>query len=327
MKTSPAAILSLAILAGMPLPAFAASSVGGVIIDYVTVGNPGNAPDPATGSLFGAVAYAYMIAKNETTIGQYAEFLNAVAKTDTYSLYNTNMGSDTPIAGISRSSSSGSFSYSVIPGSANKPITYTCWFDAARFCNWLHNGQGSGSTETGAYTLSGLMSGIVQKNADAKFWIPTENEWYKAAYYDPTKGGTGGYWLHANQSNALAGNTIGNANSANYNDGDDVGYPGMALTDVGAYGANSASYYGTNDQGGNVWEWNDAVMGSYRGARGGSWGNSEGYLPSSYRGRIEPASPRAEVRLTGFRVASVPEPSCAVLTILASGMLVTRRKR
>ncbi|MCU0782396.1 MAG: SUMF1/EgtB/PvdO family nonheme iron enzyme, partial [Akkermansiaceae bacterium] len=264
MKTPFLATLGLAAVAGiaMILPATAA-----VTIDWVTVGNAGNAAD-STG--YGAVAYEYKIAKNETTIGQYAEFLNAVAKSDPYSLYNTNM-TTSYLFGISRSGSSGSYSYSVNPGSANKPITYTSWFDAARFCNWLHNGQGNGSTETGAYTLTGAMSGIVTKNADAKFWIPAENEWYKAAYYDPTKGGTGGYWLYPMQSDALFGNTIGSANSANYWDSDYVGYPGMALTDVGAYGANSDSFYGTNDQGGNVWEWNDAVYGSYRMLRGGSW--------------------------------------------------------
>ena len=53
-----------------------------VNIDYVTVGNSGNAADPATGSLYGAVAYEYKIARNETTLSQYAEFLNATAATD-----------------------------------------------------------------------------------------------------------------------------------------------------------------------------------------------------------------------------------------------------
>jgi sulfatase modifying factor 1 len=98
-------------------------------------------------------------------------------------------------------------------------------------------------------------------------WIPSEDEWYKAAYYDPTKGGSN-YWKYATQSDTLAGNTIGAANSANYYDGDYVGSGSSAiptsnaLTDVGAYGANSVSFYGTNDQGGNVWEWNEAVIGS-----------------------------------------------------------------
>ena len=262
MKLLTHSTLSLAVLASIALvtPVFAI-----VNINYVTVGNGGNAND-TTG--YGAVANTYKIAQNETSIGQYADFLNAVAKTDTYSLYSTSM-TTSYINGISRGGVSGSFTYSVASGSANKPTTYVSWFDAARFTNWLHNGQPGGAqdaatTEDGAYTLLGAMSGIIAKNGGAKAWIPSESEWYKAAYYDPNKGGVGvgGYWQQANQSNTMAGNTIGVANSANYYDGDHVGYPGAALTDVGAYGLNSDSAYGTNDQAGNVFEWNDAVIGS-----------------------------------------------------------------
>ena len=296
-----------------------------VSIDYVSVGNAGNAAD-TTGH--GAVAYEYKIAKNETTIGQYAEFLNAVAKSDPYALYNPSMASNTNIAGISRSGSSGNYVYAPVAGSVNKPISYVSWFDAARFCNWMHNGQSSGGTETGAYTLNGAMSGIYTVNAGATTWIPSENEWYKAAYYDATKGGTGGYWQYPTQSNALGGNTIGVANSANYYDGDFASSPGR-LTDVGAYGANSDSFYGTNDQGGNVLEWYDAVMpGSRRGLRGGFWDIDVGFgdltLTSSYSYVTEPSGERIGY---GFRVASVPEPTCLVLTLLASGVLVIRRKR
>jgi formylglycine-generating enzyme required for sulfatase activity len=140
----------------------------------------------------------------------------------------------------------------VSSASAVVSIDYVSWFDAARFCNWMQNGQGNGSTETGAYTLNGAMSGIYAVNPGAKTWIPSENEWYKAAYYDATKGGTGGYWSYPTQSNSVSGNAIGVPNSANYYDGDYVGFPGMALTDVGAYGGNSDSFYGTNDQLGNV---------------------------------------------------------------------------
>jgi sulfatase modifying factor 1 len=311
-------IFGLAVLAGASL----VTPVSAVVnIAYVPVGNAGNAAD-TTG--YGAVPYDYQIAKNETTIGQYAEFLNAKAKSDPYALYSTSMASDASVARISRTGGDGSYSYLPVPGSENKPITYVSWFDAARFCNWLHNGQGSGSTETGAYTLYGAMSGIYLVNPGAQTWIPSENEWYKAAYYDATKGGTGGYWRFTTQSTNLGGNTIGVANSANYNDGDYVGYPGMALTDVGAYGANSDSFYGTNDQGGNVLEWNDSVAGSVRGVRGGSWGNLGGSLASSYRADYQAV---LENGFAGFRVASVPEPSCLVLTLLAGGMLVTRRKR
>ena len=86
------------------------------------------------------------------------------------------------------------------------------WFDAARFCNWMHNGQQTGAgadltAETGAYTLNGATSGIITKNVNATVWIPSESEWYKAAYYDPTKNaGAGGYWLHANQTDSMTSN-------------------------------------------------------------------------------------------------------------------------
>ena len=142
--------------------------------------------------LGGAVSYVYQIAKNETTISQYAEFLNAVAKTDSYALYSSSMTTSF-INGISQSGSSGSFTYSVAAGSGNKPIAYVSWFDAARFCNWMQNGQQTGTgaaltAETGAYTLDGTTSGVsVSKNAGATVWIPSESEWYKAAYYDPNK--------------------------------------------------------------------------------------------------------------------------------------------
>ncbi len=291
-----AALASIALV----LPAAA------VTIDWVTVGNAGNAND-TTG--YGGVAYTYKIARNETTIGQYCEFLNAVAKSDPYALYNPNMASATYIAGISRSGSNGSYSYSVIGSTADKPITYVSWFDAARFCNWMHNGQGSGSTETGAYTLNGAMSGIYTVSPGAKTWIPSENEWYKAAYYDPTKGGTGGYWLYPTQSDSLNGNYIGNPNSANYYY---FGFAGAAtawrITDVGAYGANSASFYGTNDQGGNVWEWNDAIpTGGSRGMRGGSWNSTvDSFLRSSGRNSNDPTWEGDEY---GFRVAGAPQPT------------------
>lgn len=321
----------LAVLAGISLvtPAFAI-----VTIDSVLVGNINNANDAATGSVYGAVAYAYQIAKNETTISQYAEFLNAAAKTDSYGLYTTNMTTST-INGISQSGVSGSFTYSVAAGSANKPITFVSWFDAARFCNWLQAGQQTGAgaaltAESGAYTLNGAVSGIINKNVGATVWIPSESEWYKAAYYDPNRGGAGvgGYWAQATQSNTVAGNTIGVADSANYYDGDYATYTGGAaswgITDVGAYGMNSQSAYGTNDQAGNVFEWNDAVIGSSRGRRGGSWDSNSSTLSASTRGNYTPSNQAYNI---GFRVASVPEPSAGLLTMLSVSACLTRRRR
>jgi len=320
-----------------------------VTIETVAVGDAGNAADTRVmndgTSGYGAVAYEFAIGKYEVTIAQYNTFLNSVASvtSDSYivNLWNVNMATNLNIAGISRSGSGtlgDPYSYSVI-GSENRPITFVSWFDAARFANWMNNGATNGaSTETGAYTLNGATSGVgFTKNVGAAWWIPSENEWYKSAYY---KGGgtNAGYWLYPTQSDSTPGNNIGGAaNQANYYT--DVfavtqskGYlfAQNYLTDAGVF-SNSASAYGTFDQGGNVWEWNDAVIGSDRGLRGGSWdgydfGFGDSYLQSSGRYDGVPWFKYSDV---GFRVATVPEPSTyALLVMSAAGALWwARRKR
>ena len=238
------------------------------------------------------------------------------------------------IAGILRSGVQGGFTYSVI-GDGQKPVTHVSWFDAARFTNWLSNGQptgaqGSETTEAGAYTLNGATSGFINKDADASWWIPSENEWYKAAYYDPSlNSGLGGYWLYATKSNTQPNSRNGSstdANSANYmyDDGIANGFNGgyavtnstsssgsqNYLTPVGAF-SKSASAYGTYDQAGNVFNWNDAIIdNAFRGLRGGSWSNFSDPLRSSARNLIIPGG---EVNNVGFRVATVPEPTSLLL--------------
>ena len=92
---------------------------------------------------------------------------------------------------------------------------------------------------------------------------------------------------------------------------------------MGSAAANN--YFGTADQGGNVNEWNDAVIsGSSRGLRGGSFNLDELYLRSSFRLFSDPA---LEGNSIGFRVASVPEPTSMLLTMLAGGVMLARRKR
>ncbi|NDC63026.1 MAG: PEP-CTERM sorting domain-containing protein [Planctomycetia bacterium] len=295
-----------------------------VTIDWVTVGDAGNAAYTASpGYQYGRVDYEYRIGKYEVTIGQYAQFLNAAAKSDPYGLWDSEMQSDRWVAGISRSGSSGAYTYSVMTNggySGNRPISYISWFDAARFANWMQNGQGSASTETGAYTLNGAMDGIVPgKNPGASIYIPTENEWFKAAYY---KGGgtNAGYWKYATQSNSAPGNTIGGGvNQANYYAGV-YGYavtqssPASSsqnnyLTDVGAF-TNSPSAYGTFDQSGNVWEWNDYTGvedSSNRGIRGGDWFENDYRVSSAERGSM-PAS-WDDIGYLGFRLASLPQLS------------------
>ena len=313
-----------ALAAGFALFLPAAASAA-VTIDWVSVGDVGN---PADSTGYGAVGYNYKISKYEVTLGQYAEFLNAKAKTDTYGLYNTSMGTDMNIAGIRQSGVVGSYTYSVI-GSSNRPVTYVSWFDAARFCNWMHNGQGTGDTESGAYALSGEMTGVNSAaNSESLYRIPTEDEWYKAAYYDPTPGASGNnYWLYPTQSDSPVGNQIGGTAGANYYNGDFArdqnGLP-TALTDVGAYGMYSDSYYGTFDQGGNVWEWNDAVIGSTRGLRGGSWSTGGVSLQSSLRNYFVPADENSSI---GFRLATVPEPSSVLMVVLGGVASAARRRR
>ena len=297
MKTS--SILTLAATA-----ALITSASASVTMDWVTVGNANNA---AAANGYGAVGYSYQIGKYEVTNAQYGAFLNAAAQTDSYGLYNASMSS----YGITQSGSSGSYTYSVTSALANRPVVFVSWFDAARMANWMMNGQGSGSTETGAYTLNGATSGIITANAEAQVYIPTENEWYKAAYYN---GGTSTYSTYSNGQNTI---TTADANYAN-----SVG----SATDVGTY-SSDPSMYGTFDQGGNVWEWNDAVNASSRGRRGGAWNDTNSStLASSFRGGSGPSNANNNV---GFRLASVavPEPSSLVLSVLASGAVLLRRKR
>ena len=195
-------------------------------LDFVPVGDPGNAAD-TTG--YGSVPYAYQMGKYDVTIGQYCQFLNAVAKTDAYGVYDSGMATNIPSIGIARIGSPGSYSYWV--GGSNDqgpdcPIFNVTWGDAARFCNWLQNGQptgpqGTGTTETGAYALNGATTSSallsVTRNAGAKYFIPSENEWYKAAYY---KGGgtNAGYWAYPTQSDTVPSNVLSttDTNSANY---------------------------------------------------------------------------------------------------------------
>jgi len=290
---------------GISLPsANSASVTPRILMSMVTVGNVGNAADTNTGSVYGAVSYSYQIGTYDVTGSQYTAFLNAVGSTDTYALYNASMGTDPNsygVAQISRSGTSGSYTYAVLNSTGNRPISYVSWFDCARFSNWMVNGQGSGSTETGAYTLvDGQRTGTAPAaNAGASFRIPTENEWFKAAYY---KGGStnAGYWTYATQSNVAPGTATGSgANQANYNNA--IGH----ATDVGSF-PGSGSSYGTFDQSGNVFQWNDlaGTAGLSRGLRGGSWANDSYTLSSS--NRVYGFDPSNEYNFVSFRLVSGP---------------------
>jgi len=323
---------------------------GETSLQLVTVGDPGNVADPDTG--YGAVSYVYQMDKYDVTIGQYTAFLNSVATTsDPYGLYNANMALAThpttdsfSTLGIARSGSSGSYTYSVAGSysqAANCPIFNVTWGDAARFVNWLANGQptgpeGPGTTESGTYTLSGATTSaglmLATRNPGSTWVLPTVDEFYKAAYY--VGGGTNaGYWTYPTQSNTPPSNLLSatGTNNANFS-AENTGPPSYGYTDfvnlltpVGAFAA-SPGPYGTYDQGGDVWQWNEtAVDGLYRGLRGGSWADVSAYLEnSSPDGTPNPTLVNISV---GFRVAYVPEPSSLALLLAGAVALGIWRQR
>lgn len=159
MKTLHALLMAPASIAMAVASVTPAQAATPVVIETVIVGNPGNAGDTQSQGIFGAVDYVFAIGKYEVTAGQYTEFLNAVAATDTYALYNVNMWTHAEGCKIERSGSPGNYTYSVAPDQANRPVNYVSWGDAVRFINWLHNGQPTGAqdlttTEDGSATRS-----------------------------------------------------------------------------------------------------------------------------------------------------------------------------
>ncbi len=283
-------------------------------LEFVPILNPGNAAD-TTGR--GSVAYSYAIGTYEVTTAQYTQFLNAVAVTDTYLLYNSYMsgpGYDVEGFGgceIVQSGSDGNYSYSVTPDRANRPVNYVGWGDAARFVNWLHNDQptglqGAGTTETGAYNLNGavtnaeLMDVSITRQAGAKYMLPSEDEWYKAAYHDPVSpgadaNGTDDYWIYPTGSDRYPVNPSYGVWDLNARDLDAEYGPYNAATFMGQgyypdgrtgdghwtsevdFWDLSESPYGTLNQGGNLAEWTedagftDLPVSPGRVIRGGSY--------------------------------------------------------
>ena len=172
------------------------------LLNYGVVGDISNSPDAGTGK--GQVDYYYALSKNPISVNQWVEFLNSVAfYDDPYGLWKEEWANNE--VGIVQKFNGSEYCYSLASCSnpngveggclpdddlkaGNYPVTGITWQDAVRYCNWLHNGKpkdypGVGVTETGAYNIY-LKNNVVEKTEDAKFWIPTENELYKAAFYD-----------------------------------------------------------------------------------------------------------------------------------------------
>jgi hypothetical protein len=273
-------------------------------IDFVSIGNTSNAADTTT---YGAVPYEYRASTYE--ISQ-----NAITKATASGMANVTAGAWT----------------------GNQPAATISWYEAAAFVNFLNTNSG----KTAAYALtfsSGSWSMALQdptnawtaggtnlyRNKNAFYFLPSENEWYKAAYYNPA-GSNYFFYPTASSSVPTAVASGTNAGSAVYN--------GVAVEPALVNSAGGLSPYGTMGQGGNVWEWNESAYdgansssSESRAIRGGRWGDSEGFLRSSYRnvGLV----PTFENLNVGFRVASVPEPSTAVLVLLGAGAVYLWNRR
>jgi formylglycine-generating enzyme required for sulfatase activity len=270
------------------------------VYELVDVKDKNNIDDISRIGRIGKVNYDYSIGKYNVTIEQYCAFLNAVASVeDKYNLYDVNMGIDLNICGITRSGKLGSYSYTIMNNlgdSSQRPITYVSCYNIFRFSNWMTNGQPSGeqndsTTENGSYKL--IVDPITKETSVEKlydtskdmYYMPTENEWYKAAYYSPNYKNTGlpGYYLYATQSDDKPSNFLSESktsrNAANYVDGVNYCVTQQAffdvkqnyLTAVGTF-ARSRSYYGTFDQTGLVYNLLESnISESEFITRGGFW--------------------------------------------------------
>jgi formylglycine-generating enzyme required for sulfatase activity len=330
VKTSHTPTTVLAAVVSIGVCVAHAAGAQPVVIETAPVGNPGNPGEQSRlansdPTFYGGVAYTFSIGKYEVTAGQYTAFLNAVAATDTYSLYHTRMDYDADPTqegcNIKRHGSPGSHTYSVAPDWADRPANYVSWADAVRFANWLHNGQPTGAqdpttTEDGSYFINGISEANdgqledVVREPDATWVLPTDNEWYKAAYHK-NDGVTGNYWNFPTRadtgvSNQLVDPDPGNNATFFASAVFTIGAP-YYRTEVGAH-ENSASPYGTFDQGGNVMEFTETVPESdIRRIRGGSWQFAGTNMFVSEVDDVMHSSDHFND--LGFRLATLAEPS------------------
>ena len=344
----------------------ASASFATTLLPTVQVGDYGSASGGAGNAAdvngYGGANYSYAMGTTEVTNAQYADFLKDVASApqagqaaaDPYGLYSNLMTFDTH-GGIQRSGAGTTVSpyqYAAKQGADNKPVVFVSWYDAVRYCNYLtnkSNGWGLG-TETGGYAIAngGKDSGTVTvptpaqrlqwadpKKADANandpayYLLPTESEWYKAAYYKGGNGGAvnAGYWKFPTQSDnppasQLPPGTNSVPGSANYTT---TGTPLDAVkftTPVGSYVYTaSKTAYGTSDQSGNVWEWTETPLNSgssQKILRGGAYDTTASTL-AAYTGRSNGTASSGYTDV-GFRIVMVPEPSSLAM-LLASAAL------
>jgi formylglycine-generating enzyme required for sulfatase activity len=156
---------------------------------------------------------------------------------------------------------------------------------------------------------------VSERNAGADFFLTSEDEWYKAAYYDAALGVYHDYPNGSSSVGCSYSTAIrGSANCYNH-----VG----DLTNVGAYTL-SPSPNGTFDQGGNVSEWTEGLAPPLRTVRGGNLSSYPASLWSANRSDFYGDYQESNV---GFRIAAVPEPRTGMLSLTALLAIAYRASR
>ena len=284
---------------------FAGGSLNEFTVDFVPISGSTN---PASG--YGIVNYDYRIGTYEITNAQWTAFQNE---------YGTVYGSRT-----------NGYDGNPYWTGANAPTNNVSWYEAAQFVNWLNTSTGhqaaynfTGTQGTSDYSLSvwdtaEAWGGTnLYRHKDAFYFLPTEAEWTKAAYW--------------NGMNLQTWTSVGDA--APTQDGWNYYDNGYATAPYGPWvaGNGSEELNGTYDMMGNVWEWTENLRDSddylpdyYRSALGGSYYIYDDTLSSSGEWTIDPVS---EGNYIGFRVASVPEPGTVALLALGSLGMLGRRKQ
>lgn len=291
------------------------SGVSAFTIDFVEVGNAGNADDAGAGggsysSPYGGVAYNYRIGVHEVSEENIQYARNA-------GLILVDAGAWSP----------------------SMPAGDMTWYECAAFVNWLNTSTGHQAAYNlrwvgGQWTMSLWSSSDawqpggenLYRHKDAHYFLPSEDEWYKAAYHQ-NDGVTANYWDYATGSNAAPTAIASGTAAGTAVFGNPTGWPAAVAL------AGGLSAYGTMGQGGNAWEMlESAYDGSNDQAsenrvwRGADFGASAIFLNSSVRGGLYP--PSFETDSFGFRVASIsiPEPSAAALAAVGLGAVLLRRR-
>ncbi|MFO0912661.1 MAG: SUMF1/EgtB/PvdO family nonheme iron enzyme [Pirellulales bacterium] len=331
-------VIRIQVIASLWTLLFCQGTLAGTIVT-VPVGSPNNSGNPLRERL-GAVSYEYRVGAYEVTNAQYVEFLNAKDPTgaNRLQLYNPFMSTDASGGIVAAPSNPKGQRFKVKEGRGSNPVVFISWYDAVRFANWVNNGQGEADTEDGAYTLLGgtavpQNSDVILRNPAAKWFLPNDNEWYKAGFYNAIENRYYDYATASDVPPTSASPSSGLMNSANLRDGlsgdsyaltgdavfrDDLNY----LSDVGAY-IKSPGPFGTFDQAGNAYEWSESQDskshtvwgGSFRSFNNDPGGDSDGVLSQLERNYI------------GFRIATVPEPTMPVLMYLSMPIMARYRKR